>query len=85
MTANVWGGERQIRLRQIADIGGSMAEAAEEFGVSTQRICQIAARYEINFDGRRKTDAWRARWLEIIGPMKDALRAEIEADLSPIT
>ena len=91
MAYNKWTEERLDSLRRIADSGVTMTSAAIEFGVTVQRISQLAAEHGIPFktQGNRIIEAaeseWRARWADLIEPMKARVRADVEAMLDETT
>ena len=78
-----WTAERIAELRRIADANYTSKEAAVHFGIAQGAVKNQAAKLGISFHGRarlvmqRHEDAQQALWRDLIGPMKERLRAEV--------
>jgi hypothetical protein len=86
-----WTPEKIAELRALAPTGLGSERIAARFGVRVRAVrdkayaLKIAIARHSDFDGvllaETPPDILRRRWAPLIGPMKERLRAEVEAIL----
>jgi hypothetical protein len=81
-----WTPSNIARLRELAEEGLTMREAADKMGAARQAIATAASKFDIHFHGRRRRlvmsdeEACRARWIARLPAMKAALVRDILHD-----
>jgi hypothetical protein len=81
-----WTPSNIARLRELAEEGLTMREAADKFGAAKCSIGTVAYKLKIHFHGRRNRpvmsdeEACRARWIARLPAMKAALVRDILHD-----